>query len=59
MGAEVDMDEGQKPEARDVLFSQSSKVSISPAMKIKPIAENQMTLPSDRWTPNDIDSPSF
>ena len=59
MGAEVDMDEGQKPEARDVLISQSSKVSISPAMKIKPIAKNQMTLPSDRWTLNDINSPSF
>ena len=53
------MDEGQKPEARDVLISQSSKVSTCPAMKIKLIAEHQMTSPSDRQTPNDLGSPSF
>ena len=53
------MDEGKKPEARDVLISQSSKVSIRLAMKIKLITEHQMMLPSDCQTPNDIGSPSF
>ena len=59
MGGEVAMDEGQKLEARDVLISQSSKVSTCPTMKIKLIIEHQMTSPSDRRTPNDIGSPSF
>ena len=53
------MDEVKKPEARDVLISQSSKVSIRLAMKIKLISEHQMMLPSDCRTPNDIGSPSF
>ena len=55
----VAMDKGQKLEARDVLISQSSKVFICLVMKIKLIAEHQMTLPSDRRTSNDIGSPSF
>ena len=55
-GGEVAMDEGQESEARDVLISQSSKVSTCPAMKIKPIAEHQMTSPPNRRTPNDIGS---
>ena len=50
------MDEGKKPEARDVLISQSSKVSIHSAMKIKLVVELQMMLPSGRRTPNDIGS---
>ena len=53
------MDEGKKPEARDVLISQSRKVSIHSAMKIKLVVELQMMLPSVHRTPNDIGSPSF
>ena len=53
------MDEGKKPEARGVIISQLSKASNRPAMKIKLVAELQMTLPSGCRTPNDIDSPSF
>ena len=45
MRGEVAMDEGKEPKARDVLISQSSKVSTCPAMKIKPIADHQMTSP--------------
>ena len=58
MGGEVVMDEGQESETRDVLISQSSKVSTCPAMKIKPIVEHQITSPLDRRTPNDIGSRS-
>ena len=57
-GGEVAMDEGQESEARNVLISQSSKVSTCLAMKIKPIIEHQMTSPLDRQTPNDIGSRS-
>ena len=53
------MVEGEKPEARGVVISQSSKASICPVMKIKLVAELQMILPSSRRTPNDIGSRSF
>ena len=53
------MGEGKKLEARGAVISQSSKASIRPIMKIKLVAELQMTLPSGRRTLNDISSPSF
>ena len=46
VGGEVAMGEGEKPEARGVFISQSSKASIYPVMKIKLVIELQMTLPS-------------
>ena len=42
------MDEGKKPEARGVIISQLSNASNRSAMKIKLVAELQMTLPSGR-----------
>ena len=53
------MGEGEKPEARGVVTSQSSKAFICPVLKIKLVAELQMMLRSGRRTPNDISSPSF
>ena len=48
VGGEVAMDEGKGPEARYVLISQPSKVSTCPAMRIKPIADHQMTSAPNR-----------
>ena len=56
MGGEVAIDEGKEPEARDVLIPQPSKISTYLAMKIKPIANHQMTSPLDHRSPNDITS---
>ena len=58
-GGKVAMDEGKELEARDVLIPQPSKISTCLEMKIKPIADHQMTSPPDRRSPNDITSPSF
>ena len=49
----------KKPEARRAIASQSSKGSIYTVLKIKLVAELQMTLPFSCQTPNDIGSPSF
>ena len=46
VGGEAAMVKGEKPEARGVVISQSSKASICPVMKIKLVAELQMMLPS-------------
>ena len=43
VGGEVAMGEGEKPEARGAVISQSSKASICPVLKIKLVAELQMT----------------
>ena len=59
MGGEAAMGKGEKPEARGVVTSQPSMASICPVLKIKLVAELQMTLPSGRRTPNDISSPYF
>ena len=59
MGGEAAIGEGEKPEARGAVTYQPSKASICPVLKIKPVAELQMILPSSRRTPNDIGSPSF
>ena len=53
------MGEGEKLEARDVVASQLSKVSICTVLKIKLVVKLQMTLPSSCQTPNDIGSRSF
>ena len=59
LGGEMAMGEGEKLEARGVVASQLSKVSICTVLRIKLVAELQMTLPSSCRTPNDIDSRSF
>ena len=56
---EAAMGEGEKPEARRVVASQPSKVSICMVLRIKLVTELQMMLPSGCGTPNDVDSPSF
>ena len=43
VGGEVAMGEGEKPEARGAVISQSSKASICLVLKIKLVAELQMT----------------
>ena len=58
-GGEAAIGEGEKPAARGVAVSQSSKASICTVLKIKLVTEIQMTLPFGCRTPNDIDSPSF
>ena len=59
MGGEAAIGEGEKPEAGGAVTYQPSKASICPVLKIKPVAELQMILPSSRRTPNDISSPSL
>ena len=56
---EAAMGEGEKPEARRVVASQPSKVSICMVLRIKLVTELQMMLPSGCGTPNDVGSPSF
>ena len=56
---EATMGEGEKPKVRRAVAFLPSKVSICTVLKIKLVAELQMTLTSSCRTPNDIYSNPF